>query len=1773
MEAKQAKLTILTSKKEHTFSRLQEIYDLIKKMSTDKDKATAVQFKQKAYSVDSLKSEFYSLIERINLLEAELNVNRPTGFSSLTTVEDMYGSIKYTLQLLEKPAAPPTISNPTPHTSTSTEQDPFIKLVPLEIPSFSGELAEWPMFSNLFKVNIHDRTNLPKAHKLQYLLAKLTGRAQLMCSGIPPTEENYDIIWNSLIKRFDDKRNLATHYLDILQKFKPQKSESGENLNLFIDKVGAAVSALKALELPNLADFILFHLGISKIDDPTRRLFENTLTPEEIPTFQKLIDFAQDQTKVLFRIGNVSSKYKPSSDYKSHSYHKSGNASKLSHSFFVKNNYNNCSLCASDHPLFRCNKFLKLNPHERYSFARQHTLCVNCLGNNHRFPDCSSKNVCSVCKLKHHSLLHFNQNNPSGFDNQSKSSTSRPNSNNQLAQSIPSNSKHSSNSTNCKVNVNPVQKFNAVQLAEPSENLEPAEVSLCSQTENKNSNSAGTTVLLGTIKIKVFDINGYPHIMRFLLDSGSMSNIIIQSAVKTLNLPSSPSTSSLRGLGSASSTVLGQVNFSFTSRFDERIKFTTHALVVPNVVDKLPIHIIDCSKINHIKPLPLADDEFMEPGPIFGILGSSVYPYILLGDTVHGSVDQPVAVSTKLGHVIFGNAPMLSTSVDNQSHCMFQSSLDTDLVRFWEIENVPSVEGFKLSPEDKLCEEIYSSEVSRNDDGLYQVPLPFKEDPTQLGDSFTMAKKRFFLLEKRLQSSEDLRSSYDQAMSDLIDKGFMSKCSDQSDISGYFIPHHIVTKSESVSTKVRVVYDASCKTTSGKSLNDILHCGAKLYSNLFCVLLNFRLLPYALNGDITKMFMQIKLHEKYWKFQKIIWRFSPNEPLTFYNLSVVSFGLKSSPFLALRTVHQLISDESENYPLVSKNIPGMLYMDDLVASFLTENECVLFYREITELFKSGGFTFTKWSSNSAQVLHNIPASDQLEKMISWDKDNFTLKVLGMCWSPKEDKFHFKINQNIASNTKRGMLSYILTIYDPLGLLSPVILFVKLLIKRLWIAKIDWDSQPPPDILSLWNLFIQQLPSLENISFLRHINVKINCIFQLVGFADASEKAYGAVIYSRVILPDSTVKVELICAKSKVAPVKVESIPRLELCGLLLLSELMATVTKSYLSKFEIDESYCLTDSSVTLCWAHSSPHLYQVFIANRISKIQQNINISTLFHVSGQDNPADCLSRGLVPEQLVDCNLYLSGPPWLHQSPVEWPIRKYSDFAGQETPERKSNLSLIGVQDEPNPLLEMFLRCSSWYKILKIVILILRFLKIIPKGLAVSAEALNTAEIFVMKLLQKEFFPHDISNIRKGLPCSPQIRKLSPFLDDHGLLRVGGRISNSNVDYDQQHPILLSSKHHVVVLIVDYFHQKNYHTGPHLLLALLRQRFWILGARSLARKRFQACNICFRLSPKCSYPKMGDLPKSRVLESKPFLNTACDYLGPIHIVLTHRRGQRSQKAYICLFICLATKAVHLEVASDLTTECFLNAFKRFLSRRGPIRSMLSDGGSNFVGAKNKLNVIYDLLESPDYKDSFVRELSEHRITWTMNPPASPHFGGIFESNIKSFKTHFFRVVGKQLLSYEELVTLTTQIECLLNSRPLCKLSSDPDDMDILTPNHFLKLTNLTCIPAENVTELRVGRLSRFQLIDQLVQSFWKRWSTEYLSQLQTREKWHTSCNNIIPGVVVLIRQDGVAPLNWPTGVVSQVYPGRDGIVRVVSVKTPKGIYKRAVHNLCPLPTQ
>lgn len=317
---------------------------------------------------------------------------------------------------------------------------------------------------------------------------------------------------------------------------------------------------------------------------------------------------------------------------------------------------------------------------------------------------------------------------------------------------------------------------------------------------------------------------------------------------------------------------------------------------------------------------------------------------------------------------------------------------------------------------------------------------------------------------------------------------------------------------------------------------------------------------------------------------------------------------------------------------------------------------------------------------------------------------------------------------------------------------------------------------------------------------------------------------------------------------------------------------------------------------------------------------------------------------------------------------------------------------------------------------------------------------------------------------------------------------------------------------------------------------------------------------------------MADLPPVRICDTKAFTNTGVDYAGPIKITLTRRRGVRSQKAYICLFICLVTKAIHIELVTELSTDAFISAFKRFISRRGTVSCLYSDNGTNFVGAKMQLDELYTFLLSKKYFTAFNNELTQKRIEWKMIPPRAPHFGGIWEANIKCVKRHLYRVIGSQILSYEEMSTVLTQIESLLNSRPLCLLSSEPNP-EVLTPAHFLMATPLQYLPATDTSNEKLSIVNRKRLLDQLVDSYWRKWRLEYLQTLQGRQKWYKMESSLQIGTVVLLNQDNTPPLHWPLGVVTEVHPGSDGVVRVATVKTAMGTYKRPVVKLCPIPTQ
>ncbi|XP_067129092.1 uncharacterized protein [Centruroides vittatus] len=349
-------------------------------------------------------------------------------------------------------------------------------------------------------------------------------------------------------------------------------------------------------------------------------------------------------------------------------------------------------------------------------------------------------------------------------------------------------------------------------------------------------------------------------------------------------------------------------------------------------------------------------------------------------------------------------------------------------------------------------------------------------------------------------------------------------------------------------------------------------------------------------------------------------------------------------------------------------------------------------------------------------------------------------------------------------------------------------------------------------------------------------------------------------------------------------------------------------------------------------------------------------------------------------------------------------------------------------------------------------------------------------------------------------------------------------------------------------------------------------QFWILSGRSVVRNVIHKCVTCVRTRGRTASQLMGDLPAPRVQPSRPFTITGLDYAGPYLFKLRGGRGVRSSKCYVAIFVCFSTKAVHLELVSDLSTPTFLAALKRFIARRGKPVKMVSDCASNFKRAGKELKEVYKNVSLIDKSSELAHFIASEGITWIFNPPAAPHFGGIWESAVKSMKFHLKRVIGSTLLTYEEFVTLLTQVEACLNSRPLCPMSSDPNDLQVLTPGHFLIGAPLIAIPESDLSDIALPRLKRWTLVQQTVSHFWKRWNAEYLTTLQQRRKWYRSSPNLEIGDLVLLKNEQLPPNQWKIGRVIQTHPGSDGRVRVVTVFTSTGKLIRPVTKLCPLPS-
>ncbi|XP_076392699.1 uncharacterized protein LOC143265299 [Megachile rotundata] len=1693
-------------------------------------------FEKRVRANEGLYDKFDGVQSRIETIVVGTE-NEETHLQERESFEDIYFCVLSNAERrlnsvrgVQTPVPSQAIGAPSAAVEPMTTRLPVIKL-----PTFNGDFGQWIRFRDTFTSLVHNCEKLTDIDRFNYLVSALSGPAARILESFSVSAANYALAWSRLKERYENPKALIDHHVNALFDVPPVRKQDGESLSKFIDTAVNNVRALEGLLTPVelweafISAYLSRRIDSASLDEWERKIME---APNR-PGFTEFAKFLEHRSQYLARKDankagaiavpsnlNKDNRLRTDNRVVNRAYHP------VSH---VTSQHKECPLCKGDHELQYCSKLLGLAFPQRHETIKRLQVCFNCLMPGHSIKNCT-RGKCRICGKKHHTVLHREE---APATTEIKSTPAEP-STSHVVQSC-----------------------------------------LANSTE-----AAIECTVLSTAIVFVIDDKGNRHKCRALLDVGSQAHFVTEEFCQRFNLRRRPVDMSVAGLSGAKSTIEFKTQIEIASQGNS---FHTElsCLVIKKITETMPN--IPLNKVNIPVPpgvIP-ADPEFQQPGHIDLLIGAGLFWRLLCIGQHKVGLGNLVWQKTRLGWVLGGslNWPENRKSVQ-ACHAITNAQLDASISRFWNIEEIDS--GESTSIDSNECEIYFKETTVRNSDGRYIVSLPFNDRVSELGNSHEQAQKRLLNIERRFKRDSTLRSQYIDFMQEYIDLGHMSIVQDETvenSNSCYYLPHHAVFKSSSTTTKIRVVFDGSAKTSSGLSLNDAQLVGPTVQSDLVTILIRFRKHRIVLSADIEKMYRQVLVASADRKYQRILWRSTDSEPIKTYELNTVTYGTASASFLATRALRQVGQDYAQSFPRASSVIRDDFYVDDLLTGCETVEEAKELQESLNWVLAQAGFCLRKWASNDSRIVHNN-SNENTVVIKTAEKDP---KTLGLFWSVNSDQLSYTIADYPTNRvTKRVILSEIAKIFDPLGLIGPIIVRAKLLMQELWQLNIGWDVSLPQEIHTRWCSFRTELRDISFLAIPRRVLVNSNEYLELHGFSDASEKAYGAAIYLRARTGNTTWGCRLLCAKTRVAPLKTISLPRLELCGALLLAQLVFKVRNAL--RVESMKEYCWTDSTIVLAWIRDEPCRWKTFVANRVSEIQRLTSSSNWQHVVSSDNPADLLSRGATPLDLKNNSLWWCGPTWLSHdielvSSIEVPIA--------DIPEQKRVVSVnLAMSDtSPSLILDLVSRYSSYMKLLRVIAYCLRFsqntrvkgfvsqIKENHSRYPPSASEIAEAEIVLIRGIQSIHFSKEIALIASGKTVdkhSPLI-SLNPFIDERGLVRVGGRLENAQLKYEQKHPLIIPKSGPLAILLINHEHLRHLHAGCQQTLAALHSRFWILSGKRLIKKVLRQCLSCFRTRPTSVSYKMGDLPADRVVPARAFATCGVDYAGPF-LIKEAGRSRVARKCYICLFVCFTTKAIHIELAVDLSTDAFLNCLHRFIARRGRCNTIYSDNGRNFLGARNELQELGTLLGSSSHSRQIIDSLAKEHIDWRFIPPNAPHFGGLWERGVRSVKTHLKRVVGEQRLTFEEFYTILTQIEACLNSRPLSPLSHDPNDLDPLTPGHFLIGDALMALPQPDITNLNQGRLNRYQLIQQMVQHFWRRWQKEYLHGLQQRHKWKTNPSTIVKkDSLVLVKEDNLPPTKWRLGRITELHPGSDGVIRVVTLRTADGILKRPVTKICPLP--
>ena len=1594
-----------------------------------------------------------------------------------------------------------------------------VKLPPVSLIKFDGDLAEWPTFWANFKSLVHDNSDLAKSTKFAHLRDCLKAEAFEVIRYYPCDDASYDVAIKKLQDAYSNEEALKEHLVyKLLDLSSPKYTVS--DMNTFVHTYESLISSLKNLQ-SNLDDseWLINKVIARKIPKEVRTYLElkhqkiyfqlNEITLGLYECIKKLRANCEDENPTsishedmkLYKVrdsnssSQISKFQKPKLNIKSNLPSKSkvtetkhrseatinATVQTLQHS--QRDKIYSCVFCGEHHYSSICTEYTSIK-------ARQSRLmllerCTRCLKKGHKSNVCDTQLWdCRKCKTPHHNAM-------------------------------------------CPKRLNSKPEVTESQTVSSSSSI--SSIGTCS-------------VALATATATLYSGETSKPV-RVFFDQGAQCTIIRKDLVNKIGLnPVRHQNIAVSGLLQDADTKQYQI-VQFSLRIGNR-KRTIYAIVMDRAVApfKVPGLVATYNALKR-KGVRLADRSIHQDvvDNVDITIGGCYYSEYVMGIVkIHG-VD---LCKTPGGYMIYGrlNQTDITSVVSNEvtANFMIPETMEDPppVEKLWNLD-VIGIDPSKNKPEDDITYEQFLSDISY-DGQQYWVRLPWKPDHRPLPTNYSMAYGQLKKLRSSLENQGKL-SIYDELIQSQLKADFIESVPNARPIQGenHYLPHHAVIK-DSITTPLRMVFNCSAKTGRSPSLNECLMTGPSLTTKLGDVLLKFRTGNYGYTADISKAFLRVGLKSCDRDYTRFLWCQNPQDPnsdLITYRFKSVLFGATSSPFLLQATLETHLKLSSSPF---KDRLKKEFYVDNLQGTTNDSENLLKIYEEANKVMSEANMPLCSWRTNDESLQERIQNDFPEQPCLT------NCNILGINWNIEDDTLNIK-SRNFECHShlsKRKLLSDVSSIFDPLGLLTPLTIRGKLLIKQAWILKVGWDDILPDSFNHDWNDIRENLLRVDSITLPRSVINETSCNLHV--FCDASSYAYGAVAYITTGLHSN-----LLTSKSRVTPVNTRSLPQLELTALQVGTQLAFYIVTTL--DITIEKVFIWSDNEAALQWIRNN-RSENPYVKNRVAKIKELSNHFKFLHVGSKENPADLLTRGSDINSLLKTSLWSKGPHWLTTS--EWPIQKLV-----------VTISMAAVIP-----CEYIFDCtvySSLNKIIKVTEIVFRFITERCKSIINFQNGLHYW-LYAIQQIEYESEIKTILGTSDGKKSS-LVRSLGLYIDPTDrLIHCRGRIENTNAIISK-FPILLPRKHHITKCLIMKLHSQVMHGGTADTLACLRETYWLPKGRQIIKQAISRCFICkYLLAKPYSYPGPPVLPECRIALGTPFSTVGVDYSGYILI----KNHDVTMKYYFCLFTCATTRAIHLELAQDMTASTFLQLLRRFIANWTCPQLLISDHGKYFTSTAEFLKSLQD---DPEVK----KFLNEREIQWHFIPPRSPWMGGFYERLVGIVKRALKLSLFRKHISADELRTLLAEITQRVNNRPITYIDDDIGNPIPLTPSHLLYGRRMEPFPTRvfhEKTDPTYGETNvlkeRFSYQSKILSCWEKVWAKEYVASL--REKFYgNKCNQQkcppkVGDIVIVASDENRA--DWPLGKITKLFPDNEGIIRVVQIFSRGNTYIKTLNKLVPLET-